>query len=80
MKFGPIPLGQAEGAIVAHSVRLARGSIRKGTRLTVEHIEKLAGEGHTAVIAALLEPLRYRKRGAAQLSAGPLGGRVSRFV
>ena len=56
MKFGPIPLSQAEGAIAAHSVRLAKGSVRKGTRLTTGHIERLSAEGHTAIIAALLEP------------------------
>ena len=56
MKFGPIPLSQAEGAIAAHSVRLAKGAIRKGTRLTAAHIERLSAEGHTAIIAALLEP------------------------
>jgi molybdenum cofactor cytidylyltransferase len=56
VKFGPIPLSEAEGAIAAHSVRLAKGVIRKGARLTTDHIERLEAEGHTAVIAALLEP------------------------
>ncbi len=56
MKFGPIPLAQAQGAIAAHTVRLAKGSIRKGTRLTGEHLKRLEADGHTAIIAALLEP------------------------
>ena len=34
MKFGPVPLAEAEGAIAAHSLRHKTGVIRKGTRLT----------------------------------------------
>ncbi len=32
MKFGPIPLAEAEGAIAAHSVKHASGVVKKGTR------------------------------------------------
>ena len=74
MKFGPIPLGEAEGAIAAHSVRLAKGSIRKGTRLTAGHIERLAAEGHTAVIAALLEPGDLDENAAASRIATAIAG------
>ena len=74
MKFGSIPLGEAQGAIAAHSVRLAKGSIRKGTRLTAEHIERLAAEGHTTVVAALLEPDDVDENAAASQIAATIAG------
>jgi len=56
MKFGPVPLAEAEGAIAAHSLRLKAGVVRKGTRLTAEVIERLSAEGVSDVVAARLEP------------------------
>lgn len=56
MKFGPVAVGEAAGAILAHSVRLADGLIRKGTRLGPDHIAALAAAGVGEVVAARLEP------------------------
>ena len=36
MEFGPVPLAQAEGAILAHSVPLPAGRLRKGLVLGAE--------------------------------------------
>ena len=55
MKFGPVPLPEAEGAIVAHSVRHDTGWIKKGTRLAAQHIAGLRAAGVTEVVAARLE-------------------------
>jgi len=55
MKFGPVPLAEAEGAIAAHSVRHASGVVKKGTTLTAALIAKLAEEGVAEVVAARLE-------------------------
>jgi molybdenum cofactor cytidylyltransferase len=33
MRFGPVPLDQAEGAVLAHSLPVAEGRLRKGTVL-----------------------------------------------
>jgi molybdenum cofactor cytidylyltransferase len=74
VKFGPIPLSQAEGAIAAHSVRLAKGMIRKGTRLTAGHIEKLEADGQKAVVAALLEPGDVDENTAASRIATAIAG------
>ncbi|HSG95578.1 MAG TPA: molybdopterin-binding/glycosyltransferase family 2 protein [Afifellaceae bacterium] len=74
MRFGPIPLSEAEGAIAAHSVRLAKGAIRKGTILTGEHIEELAAEGHEAVVAVLLEPGDVDENAAASSIAVAIAG------
>ena len=41
MKFGPQSLDAAEGAILAHSIRLPGGAIKKGTQLTAADIDRL---------------------------------------
>jgi molybdenum cofactor cytidylyltransferase len=55
MRFGPVPLAEAEGAIAAHSVRLSSGVIRKGTRLTADLVARLAAGGIGEIIAARLD-------------------------
>jgi molybdenum cofactor cytidylyltransferase len=74
MKFGPIALSEAEGAIAAHSVRHASGVVKKGARLTAEHIERLRGAGVTEVIAARLEPGDVHEDEAARRVAEVLRG------
>lgn len=56
MKFGPVPLDQALGAILAHSVPLPEGRLRKGLVLEAGHLAELAAAGLTEVIAARLGP------------------------
>jgi molybdenum cofactor cytidylyltransferase len=34
MRFGPVPVAEAEGAILAHSVRVSDGVLKKGHVLT----------------------------------------------
>jgi molybdenum cofactor cytidylyltransferase len=53
--FGTLPVGDAEGTILAHSVRIGEGAIQKGTRLTAEHIAALRAAGADAVVVARLE-------------------------
>lgn len=54
MKFGPVPVAEAEGAILAHSVRTPGGMLRKGTVLSAESIARLAEAGTGLVIVAQL--------------------------
>lgn len=56
MKFGPVPLDEAEGAILAHSMRLDVGVIKKGTRLGSDDVARLRGFGVERVIVARIEP------------------------
>ena len=56
MRFGPVPLAGAEGAILAHSHRGRAGVVRKGTRLGPAEIERLAADGLDSVVAAVLDP------------------------
>lgn len=75
MKFGPIPTGEAEGAILAHSVKLAEKTIRKGARLGAKDISVLLEAGVAEVICARLEAGDVHEDAAAervaQLAAGP---------
>ncbi len=57
MKFGEVPLGQAEGAVLGHTVRLAGGQVlKKGRRLDAGDLEALGRAGHAEVVCARLEP------------------------
>lgn len=54
MEFGPVPLDQAEGAILAHSVAIAGGNLRKGVRIGPAELAALRAAGFASVIAARL--------------------------
>jgi molybdenum cofactor cytidylyltransferase len=56
MRFGPVPLSEAEGAILAHSVALPEGRLRKGCRLGPTEIARLHATGRSEVIVARLDP------------------------
>ena len=55
MKFGEVPLDDALGAVLAHSVRLAGGALKKGRILAADDIAVLRADGRSSVIAARLE-------------------------
>ena len=54
MKFGPVPVGQAEGAILAHATMAGGKRLRKAHRLTAEDIALLQEAGIAEVTAAVL--------------------------
>ncbi len=54
MIFGELPLPQAEGAILAHSVRHGGGMFKKGRTLTADDIRLLEASGVSMVFAAKL--------------------------
>ena len=55
MKFGRFSLDQAEGTVLAHSLRLASRTLRKGHKLTAADIATLRAAGLSEVTAARLE-------------------------
>lgn len=55
MFFGSIPLDQAEGAILAHSVSVGTRRYKKGHRLAAGDLALLREAGRSSVIAARLE-------------------------
>jgi molybdenum cofactor cytidylyltransferase len=56
MKFGSVALDSAEGAVLAHSVGLTEGRLRKGRVLTGADIDALRAAGHQEVTVARLDP------------------------
>lgn len=74
MKFGSLPLSEAEGAIAAHSVRLDGGAIKKGTRLGPLEIARLEAAGFREVVAARMDPGDMAEDAAARLLAEAVAG------
>lgn len=65
MRFGPVPLSQAQGAILAHSVALTEGRLRKGCILGPAEIAQLQATGQTEVTVARLDPQDLHEDAAA---------------
>ncbi|MBN8994745.1 MAG: molybdopterin-binding/glycosyltransferase family 2 protein [Rhizobiales bacterium] len=74
MKFGPAPLAEAGGAILAHSVRAGERTVRKGTRLTPDVLAMLAAAGIGEVTVAHLGPEDVHEDEAAGRLAAALSG------
>ena len=55
MKFGPVALSEAEGAVLAHSLVLGRVRLKKGHVLGPEDLEQIRQGGIDTVIVARLE-------------------------
>lgn len=55
MKFGPVPVSRAEGAILAHSVTADGRKLRKGLELRAEHVAQLEKAGLSEVVVARLD-------------------------
>ena len=72
MRFGPVPLAEAEGAILAHSVRLDARRIAKGTLLGPDDIAALEEDGQAEVVVARLEPGDVPENEAAERLAAAL--------
>lgn len=56
MKFGRVSLWDAQGAILAHSVSLPGGRLRKGLTLEADHLAALSHAGYDGVTVARLDP------------------------
>jgi molybdenum cofactor cytidylyltransferase len=56
VKFGPVPVAEAEGAILAHSTQAGKARLKKGLQLDAESISQLVDSGVETVIVARLEP------------------------
>lgn len=72
MRFGPVPLSEAEGAILAHSLGLSDGRMRKGRTLTAADIAALEAAGVAEVTVARLGPDDVAENDAAQTLAAAL--------
>lgn len=74
MRFGDLPLADAEGAVLAHSIRQGCVSLKKGRVLGRQDLDALREHGVESVIAARLEPGDVPEDEAAQRIAEALTG------
>lgn len=72
MKFGPVPLAEAAGAILAHSMQLPGQKLRKGLMLDADHIMALQAADVTEVTVARLEATDMHEDAAADALAQAL--------
>jgi molybdenum cofactor cytidylyltransferase len=78
VKFGPTPLSEAVGAILAHSLKAGPQSLKKGRVLSADDIAALAATGHASVVTARLEAGDVAENEAAdQVAQGLAGANVS---
>ncbi|CAN7712487.1 NTP transferase domain-containing protein [Mesorhizobium sp. LjNodule214] len=54
MKFGPVPIDQAEGAVLAHATTAGERRFRKAHRLSADDVSALKAAGINEVVAAVL--------------------------
>lgn len=74
MKFGPVATEDALGAVLAHSVPLAHGRLRKGQLLTAADLEALLAAGQKTLTVAQYEPGDVNEDAAAERLAKAIAG------
>jgi len=90
MRFGEVPVAEAEGAILAHSLRLGTTALKKARVLSRVDLDLIAGAGLTRIAVARLEPgdvgedeaarrVAAAAAGAEIEPAAPFTGRVNLF-
>lgn len=79
MKYGTFELADAEGVVLAHSIRLPDGRLSKGEILSSEAIARLVGEGVDSVVAVRLDDGDMLEDEAAAAIAGAIAPDNLRF-
>jgi molybdenum cofactor cytidylyltransferase len=74
MKFGDIPVAEAAGAILAHSLRLGGAVLKKGRVLSLADVALIAAAGLDHIVAARLDPGDIREDEAAARVASAAAG------
>ncbi len=74
MKFGPVALNDAVGAILAHSVKAGGKTLKKGRTIAEPDLEVLKAAGLDTVTVARLDETDIHEDEAAQLIAAALSG------
>ncbi len=77
MIFGAMPVAEAEGAILAHSVKTGGGLFKKGRVLTKADVAALAESGAATVFAARLEADDIPEDAAASRVAKAIAGKAA---
>ena len=74
MQFGEVPVAEAEGAILVHSLRLGKTALKKGRILSAPDIAEIAAAGIDQITVVRLEPGDVREDPAASRIAGAVAG------
>tara|TARA_R110002020_G_scaffold35735_6_gene107742 strand:- start:131 stop:1768 length:1638 start_codon:yes stop_codon:yes gene_type:complete len=74
MRFGPVPIAQAEGALLAHSLSVGTLRLKKGHALNATDLMLLGQSGISEVIVARLERDDVGEDAAAEALAQAFGG------
>jgi molybdenum cofactor cytidylyltransferase len=78
MKFGAVPVAEAEGAIAVHSIRKAGLVLKKGTAIGKPEIAALEAAGIAEIVVARLEPGDVSEDAAAAEIAAAAAGEGAR--
>ena len=74
MKFGPVPVGDAQGGIAVHSIRKPGLTLKKGTVIGPKEIAALQAGGIGEIVVARLEPGDVSEdQAAAEIAAAVAG-------
>src|SRR6478752_8940642 len=77
MKFGPVPIGEAEGGIAVHSIRKDGFVLKKGTLIGSAEVAGLQAANIPEIVVARLEPGDVSEDvAAADIAAAVAGGGV----
>jgi molybdenum cofactor cytidylyltransferase len=74
MRFGPTPVEKAKGALLAHAIKRPGLVLKKGERMTGDHIDALIAAGVEEIIVAEIEPADVQENEAALRVARALAG------
>ena len=74
MKFGPVSVEDAVGALAAHTVRAGEAMVKKGRQVSSEDAEKLKAAGISTIVAVRLEPDDVGEDEAARKLAEAIAG------
>jgi molybdenum cofactor cytidylyltransferase len=74
VKFGALPLAEAEGGLLAHRTRIGARTLVKGHVLTVDDIAGLRAAGLESIVVARLEPGDVGEDEGSQRAAAALAG------
>jgi molybdenum cofactor cytidylyltransferase len=78
VKFGEVPVAEAEGAILAHSLKLGTTALKKARVLSRADVELIAASGVSAVTVARLDPGDVGEDEAAErVAAAAIGSGIS---
>jgi molybdenum cofactor cytidylyltransferase len=80
MTFGDVAVGEAVGAVLAHTLRAGDRVLKKGRVLSAADVAALAASGRTTVVCARLDPGDLAEDAAATRIATALAGPSARIV